>query len=63
MCCDGPFCEVASFYFTLIGVLNGRPYGDGPCWARHHELEVYVVGHDHDFRVTRPSQYGVVGPT
>jgi hypothetical protein len=35
--------------------------GDDPVGARHLELQVGVVGDDHELRVAWPSQYRVVG--
>jgi hypothetical protein len=35
--------------------------GDDPVGARHLELEVGVVGDDHELRVAWPPQYRVVG--
>jgi hypothetical protein len=35
--------------------------GDDPLWARHLELEISVVGDDHELRVVWASQHIVLG--
>ena len=52
-----------AFYVALVGVLARRADGDDAVWARHFELEVSVVGDDHELGVPWSPQDCMVGPS
>jgi hypothetical protein len=43
--------ELAALDIALIGALEGGATSDDPTWAWHLDLEVGVVGDDHELRV------------
>ena len=44
---------------ALVGLLEGGADGDDPMGARHLQLEICIVGDDHELRVAWSSQDGV----
>jgi hypothetical protein len=50
-----------AFHVTLVSVAVRGSDGDGPVGAWHLELEVRVVGDDHELGVAQSSQHRVVG--
>ena len=57
---EGCQSELAALGLTLIGPLERSVDSDDPTRAQHLELEVGVVGDDHELHVTRSPQNGVV---
>ena len=51
----------AALDFALIDALEGGAEGDDPMGARHLQLEVCIVGDDHELCVAWMSQDGVEG--
>ena len=47
---------------TPVGALEGGADGDGSTWTRHLQLQIGVVGDDHELRIAWMSQDGMVGP-
>jgi hypothetical protein len=45
-----------------VGGLEGGRHCDDPTRSEHLQLEVWVVGDDHELGVTWPPENGVVGP-
>jgi hypothetical protein len=52
-----------AFHVTLVSVAVRGSDGDGSLGAQHLELEVRVVGDDHELGVARSSQHRVIGPS
>ena len=42
---------IAALDLALVGLLKGGANGDDPAWTQHLELQVGVVGDNHEFRV------------
>jgi hypothetical protein len=52
-----------TFHIALVGVAVCGSDGDGSLGAWHLELEVCVVGDDHELGVARSSQHRMIGPS
>jgi hypothetical protein len=52
-----------AFHVTLVSVAVRGSDGDGSVGVWHLELEVRVVGDDHELGVARSSQHRVIGPS
>jgi hypothetical protein len=52
-----------AFHVALVSVAVRGSDGDGSVGAWHLELEVHVVGDDHELGVARSSQHRVIGPS
>jgi hypothetical protein len=52
-----------AFHVALVSVAVRGSDGDDSLGARHLELEVRVVGGDHELGVARSSQHRVIGPS
>jgi hypothetical protein len=59
---DG-FGVLHAFHIALVSVAVCGSDGDGSLGAWHLELEVRVVGDDHELGVARSSQHRVIGPS
>jgi hypothetical protein len=57
------FSVLHAFHITFVSVAIHGSGGDDSLGAWHLELEISVVGDDHELGVARSSQHSVIGPS